>query len=59
MASGGKREGSGRKPSGDSTHKFSISAKESEYQQLKALADKSGKTLSRFLVELALVQNRN
>lgn len=56
MASGGKREGAGRKPSGDPTHKFSIAAKESEFQKLKALAQKSGKTLSRFLVDLALEQ---
>lgn len=33
---------------------FSISALPEEAEQLKALAEKSGKTLSRFLVELAL-----
>jgi predicted DNA-binding protein len=33
---------------------ISISALPEEVEQLKALAQKSGKTLSRFLVELAL-----
>lgn len=38
---------------------LSISALPEEAEQLKALAEQSGKTLSRFLVELALSQKQN
>lgn len=51
---GGARPGSGRKPSGDPTKKFSIAARMSEYTVLKDAAEKAGKTISRFVVEAAL-----
>lgn len=51
---GGFREGAGRPKSGDPTKKFSMSARTSEYEVIEQLAAAAGKTVSRYLVELAL-----
>ena len=48
---GGRKKGSGK---GTTRISFSVSCQPEEAEQLKSLAEKSGKTLSRFLVELAL-----
>ncbi len=59
MPRGGKREGAGR-PAGTSKGRtveyktISISALPEEIEDIKAAASKAGKTVSRFLVELAL-----
>lgn len=59
MARGGKREGAGR-PVGTKTGRtveyktISISALPEEVGTIKSLAEKAGKTVSRYLVELAL-----
>lgn len=59
MARGGKREGAGR-PAGTKTGRtveyktISISALPEEVETIKSLAGKAGKTVSRYLVELAL-----
>ncbi|MBP5752075.1 MAG: hypothetical protein J6W60_04365 [Treponema sp.] len=59
MARGGKREGAGR-PFGTKTGRnviyktISISALPEEVELIKAAATKAGKTVSRYLVELAL-----
>ena len=50
---GGRKKGSGN---GTSRISFSVSCQPEELDKLKALAQKSGKTLSRFLVDLALEQ---
>ncbi len=51
---GGVRAGAGR-PKGDNpTKKFSMSARTSEYLLIEQAASKEGKTISRYLVELAL-----
>lgn len=51
---GGAREGAGRPASGDPTKKFSMAAKTSEYELISQAAKKAGKTISRYLVDLAL-----
>ena len=59
MPKGGKREGAGR-PKGTAKGRtveyktISISALPEEVEAIKAAAEKSGKTVSRYLVELAL-----
>ena len=59
MPRGGKRDGAGR-PAGTSKGRtveyktISISALPEEIECIKAAAEKAGKTVSRFLVELAL-----
>lgn len=59
MPRGGKREGAGR-PAGTVRGRtveyktISISALPEEVERIKELAKKSGKTVSRYLVELAL-----
>lgn len=61
MARGGKREGAGRPP-GTKTGRtveyktISISALPEEIAAIKLAAEKAGKTVSRYLVELALNQ---
>lgn len=61
MPRGGKREGAGR-PAGTSKGRtveyktISISALPEEIEDIKAAASKAGKTVSRYLVELALNQ---
>ena len=61
MARGGKREGAGR-PAGTKTGRtveyktISISALPEEIAAIKFAAEKAGKTVSRYLVELALNQ---
>ncbi len=53
---GGKREGSGRKKgSGSGTKRvsFTVSCQSEELERVKKLAEKSGKTKSRFLLDLA------
>ena len=61
MARGGKREGAGR-PAGTKTGRtieyktISISALPEEIAAIKLAAEKAGKTVSRYLVELALNQ---
>lgn len=61
MARGGKREGAGR-PAGTKTGRtveyktISISALPEEIAAIKLAAEKTGKTVSRYLVELALNQ---
>lgn len=61
MARGGKREGAGR-PAGTKTGRtveyktISISAIPEEIAAIKLAAEKAGKTVSRYLVELALNQ---
>lgn len=61
MARGGKREGAGR-PAGIKTGRtveyktISISALPEEIAAIKLAAEKAGKTVSRYLVELALNQ---
>lgn len=61
MARGGKREGVGR-PAGTKTGRtveyktISISALPEEIAAIKLAAEKAGKTVSRYLVELALNQ---
>ena len=59
MPSGGKRAGAGRPPGtikGRTVEykTISISALPEEVEQIKDLAKKAGKTVSRYLVELAL-----
>lgn len=61
MPRGGTREGSGRpkgsvKPAGQrSRYKtFSVSCHPSEYDRIKYQAEESNKTISRYLVDLAL-----
>lgn len=51
---GGAREGAGRPKSDDPTKKFSMSARMSEYKIIEEAARKANKTVSRYLVELAL-----
>lgn len=51
---GGAREGAGRPKSDDPTKKFSMSSKMSEYEIIEKAAKKAGKTISRYLVDLAL-----
>ncbi len=51
---GGARTGAGRPRNADPTKKFSMAAHESEYAIIKAAAKKAGKTVSRYLVDLAL-----
>ena len=61
MARGGKREGAGR-PAGTKTGRtveyktISISALPEEIAAIKLAAEVAGKTVSRYLVELALNQ---
>ena len=61
MPRGGKREGAGR-PAGTKTGRtveyktISISALPEEIAAIKLAAEKAGKTVSRYLVELALNQ---
>lgn len=61
MARGGKREGAGR-PTGTKTGRtveyktISISALPEEIAAIKMAAEKAGKTVSSYLVELALNQ---
>ena len=61
MARGGKREGAGR-PAGTKTGRtveyktISISALPEEIAAIKLAAEKARKTVSRYLVELALNQ---
>lgn len=61
MARGGKREGAGR-PAGTKTGRtveyktISISALPEEIAAIKLAAEKAEKTVSRYLVELALNQ---
>ena len=61
MARGGKREGAGR-PAGTKTGRtveyktIAISALPEEIAAIKLAAEKAGKTVSRYLVELALNQ---
>lgn len=45
--------GGGRKPTGIKRVSFSVSCQPDELQKVKELAEKSGKTLSRFLLDLA------
>lgn len=61
MSRGGTRPGAGRpqgsvKPAEERTRykTFSISCRPSEYERIKYLSQESGKTISRFLVDLAL-----
>lgn len=62
MPRGGKREGAGR-PFGTLKGRtveyktISISALPEEVEQIKELAKKSGKSVSRFLIELALSES--
>lgn len=62
MARGGRREGAGR-PSGTKTGRnvkyrtISISALPEEAETIRTNATKAGKTVSRYLVELALEKN--
>lgn len=51
---GGARKGAGRPSTGDPTKKFSISARTSEYEQIIEKAKKAKKSISRYLVDLAL-----
>lgn len=44
---GGRREGAGRKPSGNKT--FSFRAKPDVVERLKALAEEEGKTVGEYL----------
>lgn len=53
---GGKREGSGRKPTGRVTHSISVTPE--EWQTLKQLAQTAGKDISRFIVD-ELCRTRN
>lgn len=58
-AHGGKRAGAGR-PKGSTKEikkvykTFSVSCLDSEYEELKAKAELEGKTISRYLIDLAL-----
>ena len=56
---GGAREGAGRKPTGrlKMFANTTISGTPEEIAELKRLAKDSGKTVSRFLIDLALLQN--
>ena len=54
---GGAREGAGRPKGDDPTKKFSMSARLSEYEIIEQAAKKAEKTVSRYLVELALKDN--
>ncbi len=47
---GGRKKGSGE---GTKRVSFSVSCKPKELKKVKALAEKSGKTVSRFLLDLA------
>jgi len=59
MPRGGKREGAGR-PAGTTKGRtveyktISISALPEEIEVIKAAAEKAGKTVSRYLIELAI-----
>lgn len=59
---GGKRAGAGR-PKGSTTENkkvyktFSVSCLDSEYETVKAKAESKGKTISRYLIEMALNSN--
>ena len=55
---GGKRKGAGRPKGNDATKKFSISARMSEYALIAKAAASEGKSISRYLVELALQKSR-
>lgn len=46
--------GGGRKATGVKRVSFSVSCQPEELEQVKALAEKSGKSVSRFLLDLAL-----
>ena len=46
--------GGGRKPTGIKRVSFSVSCQPEELQKVKDLAGQSGKTVSRFLLDLAL-----
>lgn len=53
---GGKRDGAGRKKgsgSGTKSVSFTVSCQPEELERVKKLAEKSGKTTSRFLLDLA------
>ncbi len=50
--------GGGRKPTGVRRVSFSVSCQPEELEAVKAAAAKSGKTVSRFLLDLALSQER-
>lgn len=58
---GGFRKGSGRPKSDDPTKKFSMSAHLSEYNLIEKAALAEGKSISRYLVDLALedISKRN
>jgi len=51
---GGKREGAGRPKGNDPIKKFSMSAHLSEYLLIKENAQKEGKSISRYLIDLAI-----
>lgn len=53
---GGAREGAGRKRKGDEARRktMAISGTPTEIETIRQLAKESGKTTSRFLIELAL-----
>ena len=60
---GGKRKGAGRPKGTTKENKkiyktFSVSCLESEEAEIKRLAESSGKTVSRYLVDLALGKQR-
>ena len=62
MEHGGKREGAGRpKGTTKTEHKkyknITVSVLEADYEIIKKLAEKENKTISRFLVGLALEKN--
>jgi len=54
---GGQRPGAGRPKSADPTKKFSVSARASEYAIIECAAKKTGKTISRYLIDLALKES--
>ncbi len=56
---GGKRKGAGRPKGNDGTKKFSVSARMSEYAIIEKAAADEGKSISRYLVELALQKSRS
>lgn len=51
---GGAREGAGRPKNGDPTKKFSVSAHDSEYRIIEHAAAQNKKSISRYLIDLAL-----
>lgn len=51
---GGKRKGAGRKPLAEKKECHTITFASDEWKRIKELAEKSGKTVSRFLIESVL-----